>query len=78
MKLSTQTIVEPARDVPVTGEYDVVVCGGGPAGCSAAIAAARLGAKTLLIEKDGYLGGATVSQLVCVILAGRPRARRQR
>lgn len=65
----TGTIREPARNIPVMGEYDVVVCGGGPAGCAAAIAAAQHGARTLLIEKDGYLGGATVSQLVCVVLS---------
>ena len=64
-----QAIQEPARDIRVLTEVDVVVCGGGPAGCAAAIAAARNGAKTLLIEKDGYLGGATVSQLVCVVLS---------
>ena len=60
---------EPARDIPVLGSYDVVVCGGGPAGCAAAIAAARHGARTLLVEKHGYLGGATVAQLVCVVLS---------
>lgn len=49
--------------------YDVIVCGGGPAGCAAAVNAARLGAKTALIEKNGYLGGATVSQLVTVVLS---------
>lgn len=59
----------PAKTVPVFGSYDVVVCGGGPAGCAAAIAAARHGAKTLLIEKYGYLGGATVAQLVSVVLS---------
>lgn len=37
--------------------YDVVVIGGGPAGTTAAIAAARCGAKTLLVEQHGYLGG---------------------
>ncbi|MDX9980429.1 MAG: FAD-dependent oxidoreductase [Lentisphaeria bacterium] len=63
------TILEPSREIPVLGEYDVVVCGGGPAGCAAAIGAARHGARTLLVEKDGYLGGATVSQLVCVVLS---------
>ncbi|MCD7996827.1 MAG: FAD-dependent oxidoreductase [Clostridiales bacterium] len=37
--------------------YDVIVAGGGPAGVAAAVAAARNGARTLLIEKEGYLGG---------------------
>ena len=37
--------------------YDVVIIGGGPAGAVAAIAAARQGAKTLLVEQNGYLGG---------------------
>jgi hypothetical protein len=39
------------------GSYDVVVCGGGTSGVSAAVAAARTGAKTLLIERTGQLGG---------------------
>lgn len=38
-------------------EYDVVVIGGGPAGLSAAITAKRMGLKTLIVEKNGYLGG---------------------
>lgn len=50
-------------------EYDVVVLGAGPGGCAAAIAAARRGMRTLLIEKDGYAGGAAVSQSVCVVLS---------
>jgi len=66
---ATFTIREPARDVPVLGSYDVVICGGGPAGCAAALAAARHGATTLLIEKEGFLGGAPCTQLVCVILS---------
>ncbi len=64
-KLQASPAVQPTE----LGVWDVVVCGGGPAGCAAALAAARHGARTLLIEKDGYLGGATVSQLVGVILS---------
>jgi hypothetical protein len=44
-------------DMPSYGNYDVVVCGGGTAGIAAAIAAAENDARTLLIEKDGFLGG---------------------
>ena len=46
-----------ARDLPLDDAWDVVVVGGGPAGCAAATAAARDGAKTLLIEATGCLGG---------------------
>lgn len=60
---------EPARTTPVLGTFDVIVCGGGAAGCAAAIASARHGARTLLVERDGHLGGATVSQLVAHILS---------
>lgn len=49
---------EPGRDTPLYGEYDVVVLGGGPAGIAAAIAAARAGRATLLVERYGFLGGA--------------------
>ena len=50
-------IEEPARRIPVFGEYDVVVLGGGPAGIAASVAAARHAAKTLLVEHYGFLGG---------------------
>lgn len=48
-------------------KYDVVVAGGGPAGTAAAIAAARNGARTLLIERYGFLGGTPVNALVPVL-----------
>ncbi len=44
-------------EAKVLGEFDTIVCGGGTAGVIAALAAARNGAKTLLIEKTHYLGG---------------------
>lgn len=44
--------------------YDVLVCGGGPSGLNAAIAAARKGAKVLLVEATGLLGGNSVLSLV--------------
>ncbi len=50
-------VVEPAKKVPVFDEVDVVVAGGGIAGTIAAITAARHGAKTLVIERFGSLGG---------------------
>lgn len=43
--------------VKVDSDWDVVVVGGGPAGCAAAISAAREGARTLLVEATGQLGG---------------------
>src|SRR5512134_297155 len=47
---------EPAKKLPVR-KFDVVVAGAGTAGVVAAIAAARQGAKTMLIERKGYTGG---------------------
>ena len=51
------SISEPARETKIYGEFDVVVLGGGPAGIAAAAAAARQGAKTIVIERYGFLGG---------------------
>ena len=48
-------------------EFDVVVAGGGAAGIAAAVAAARAGAKTLLVERNGYLGGMATAAMVGTI-----------
>lgn len=55
---SADYVVEPEKRIKVRAKVDVLVCGGGPAGIGAAIAAARNGANTLLLENLGSLGGA--------------------
>lgn len=59
---------EPLRKVPIVDQADVVVCGAGPAGVAAALAAARCGAKTRLLEVCGCLGGVWTAGLLCWIL----------
>jgi len=53
-----------ARDLPLEDSWDVLVAGGGPSGCTAAAAAARAGARTLLVEATGMLGGMGTAGLV--------------
>jgi hypothetical protein len=60
-------IREKARETKVVNDCDVVVVGGGPGGIGAAVAAARNGAKTILVERYGYLGGMGTGGLVTII-----------
>jgi hypothetical protein len=74
-------VTEERRSIPVYDETDVVVCGGGVAGVAAAVCAARLGARVVLLERYGYLGGLATGGLVITVppldngLSGEVRAR---
>ena len=65
--MTQETVRETARDIPVIAEVDVLVCGGGPAGTAAAVASARAGAQTMLLERYGCLGGLATGGLVIVL-----------
>lgn len=63
-----ETYTEAARAVPLVEEPDIVICGAGPAGIAAALAAARGGARTRLLEAQGCLGGIWTAGLLSWIL----------
>ena len=62
-------VYEPAKELPIFHETDVVVVGGGPAGFSAAVSAARAGSKVALVERYGSLGGLFTNGMVLIMLA---------
>jgi hypothetical protein len=64
VQLREDRVVEAARELRVREEVDVLVVGGGSAGWHAAVAAARSGAKTLLVERHGTLGGTVTNAMV--------------
>jgi len=67
-RLPPEETIHEERDVVVAEHYDVIVAGGGVAGIAAAITAARDGAKTLLIERGGSLGGTATNSLMSLIV----------
>ena len=60
--------IRETKITPVTKQYDVLVCGGGFAGISAALAAARLGKKVALLEREFMLGGLGTAGLIAIYL----------
>ena len=62
-------VLQPAREIPIFHETDVVVVGGGSAGFAAAVAASRAGAKVALIERYGSLGGLFTNGMVLIMLS---------
>jgi hypothetical protein len=65
---SKHIFFEPGREISMINDADVVVVGGGPAGVAAALAAARNGADTVLVERYGQLGGMATGGLVICIM----------
>lgn len=72
------TILEPAKEIPILAETDVLVIGGGPAGTAAAIAASRTGAETYLVERYNHLGGLWTGGLVLPLLSTHAVDKNQR
>ncbi len=68
MKPTPQFVEEPARRLPVIAECDVLVIGGGPGGIGAAVAAARNGARTILVERFGSFGGTWTAGILSAIM----------
>lgn len=68
--LNDSTSIVAAAGPPVE-RFDVLVAGGGTAGSVAAIAAARLGARTLVVEENGFLGGTSTGALVTPFMPNR-------
>ncbi len=68
MRKTLNSYIEEAKSLPEISGYDVIVCGAGPAGVSAAISSARSGSRTLLLESAGCLGGVWTSGMLAWII----------
>lgn len=73
-QISGNWVIEGARAIEAIGEADVAVAGGGPAGLAAAVAAARTGARTVLIEKAAFLGGVATGSLMAAFVGSEMAA----
>ena len=67
-QISGNRVIEGAREIEAIRETDVAVAGGGPAGLAAAIAAARAGARVVLIEREAFLGGVATGSIMAALV----------
>ena len=72
-RLSDGKVIQPQRTLPVLHETDVLVVGGGAAGFAAAVASARAGARTAIVERYGYFGGLWTGGLVLLVISTHAR-----
>ena len=66
-------VIQPERPLTVVSETEVLVVGAGPAGFAAAVAASRLGVKTMLVERYGYFGGQWTGGLVLLVISSHAK-----
>ena len=69
LSVDGQHVQQHARPIPVLAQADVVVAGGGPSGVMAAVAAARMGAQVVLVERQAFLGGVATATLMGAFVA---------
>ena len=59
-----ESVYEPGRNLPISGQADVIVCGAGPAGVAAALGAASCGVSVILLESSAMPGGIMTSRMM--------------
>ena len=62
--------MEYRKEVPVHSQWDVIVCGAGPSGIAAAVTAARMGLRVMLLERYGMIGGCLTLGNVTTVMGG--------
>ncbi|MBR6790419.1 MAG: FAD-dependent oxidoreductase [Oscillospiraceae bacterium] len=63
-----QTILYAGRQIPLREKFDVIIVGAGTSGSAAAISCAKLGLRTLAVERSAHMGGTAVNALVCPMM----------